>query len=521
MNIVGTFFKETARFSYKYSVKRGDKQIEQEQILRSLLRKADQTKFGQKFDFKALIDSKDLKDEFRSKIPLFTYETFYHEWLEKVLNGERNVIWPGKINFFALTSGTTNASSKRVPVSDHMIRQFQKTTIEQIGALHKMDLPTSFFQSSVLTIGGSTKLESVNKYFEGDLSGILQRYKPLVVKPFLKPGIKTSKIKNWNKKMDAIVEKAPSWNIGIIAGVPSWVLLLMERIVTTYNLNTIHDIWPNLKVYLHGGVFLDSYEEKIVNLCGDKIFFLNTYLASEGYFAFQKDPAIPQMELLRNHGVYYEFIEEKYFNQITSLNSIENVPTLTLEEVVQDVNYGLVITTSSGLWRYIIGDVIRFTDTVKYSLDIVGRISHTLSMVGEHVSVDNMLKAINYASKKLGVTVPEFCAYPSKNKDRHYWYIGSNNVIDEKLFEAYLNECLEQINDDYASLRKVLLKSPRVKVLPLQKFYDYMEIKGKIGGQNKFPRVLTREQAVEWEVYLNSLYYERDFDYAILDVEYL
>lgn len=504
MAIVGTLLKNTTRVGYTYGVKKKVNNPEQSRVLKSLLNKAKKTEIGIDFGFTHLLQEQNVCDAFRIKVPIFTYESFFDSYIKPQLEGRKNIAWPSKINYFALSSGTTTDASKRIPVSDHMIRQFQKTTLEQILQLHELDLPSKFYESAVLTIGGSTKLKQINNYFEGDLSGILQKNKSFLYRLFSKPGNKIAQLSDWNAKLEEIVKNAKKWDIGVIAGAPSWVLILLERIVKTYDLNSIHDIWPNFRMFLHGGVFLDTYKEKIEALCAKEIFFKNTFLASEGYFAYQKDSKDSGMSLLTNHGVYYEFIEEKYFDLINSGGDVSKIPTCLLNEVKANENYGLVITTSSGLWRYFIGDVVKFTNLEKLQLEIVGRVKHTLSIVGEHLSLDNMNKAVQKTNEHFGVSAEEYCVLPAKKGDRHHWYIGTRQTVDYQTYSVYLNQELEALNDDYKYVRKYLLKAPRVKILPIQKFYDFMESKGKLGAQHKFPRVLSKHQAAEWEAFLNS-----------------
>lgn len=505
MAIVGTFLKSTTRVGYAYGVKKKVNNPEQSNVLKGLLNKARKTEIGSDYNFSRLLKEHDVCNSFRINVPIFTYESFYDPYIKPQLEGYRNVAWPNKINHFALSSGTTTDTSKRIPVSDQMIRQFQKTTLEQILQLHELKLPSKFYQSAVLTIGGSTKLKEVNDYFEGDLSGILQKNKSFLYRLFSKPGNKIAQLNDWNTKLEEIVKNAKKWDIGVIAGAPSWVLILLERIVKTYGVKSIHEIWPNFRIFLHGGVFLDTYKEKIEALCFKKIFFKNTFLASEGYFAYQKHPKDNGMSLLTNHGVYYEFIEDKYFEFINSGGDISKIPTCLLSEVKENNNYGLVISTSAGLWRYFLGDVIKFTNLKKLQLEIVGRVKHTLNVVGEHLSLENMNKAVQKTNERFGVSAEEYCVLPAKNDDRHHWYIGSNQVVDPQMYSVYLNQALEEFNDDYKYVRKYLLKAPRVKILPIQKFYEFMESKGKLGAQHKFPRVLSTKQAAEWESFLNNI----------------
>lgn len=504
MAIVGTLLKNTTKVGYTYGVKKKINNPEQSKVLKELLTKAKKTKFGSDYNFSDLLQEQNICDAFRLQVPIFTYESFYEPYIKPQLQGEKNIAWPNKIYHFALSSGTTNDTSKRIPVSDHMIRQFQKTTLEQILQLHELNLSSKFYQSAVLTIGGSTKLKEVNNYFEGDLSGILQKNKSFLYRLFSKPGNKIAQLNDWNTKLEEIVKNAKKWDIGVIAGAPSWVLILLERIVKTYDLKSIHDIWPNFRIFLHGGVFLDTYKEKIEALCDQKLFFKNTFLASEGYFAYQKKPEDSGMSLLTNHGVYYEFIEDNYFDLINAGEDISSIPTCLLNEVKEHKNYGLVISTSSGLWRYFIGDVIKFTNLEKLQLEIVGRVKHTLNLVGEHLSLENMNKAVQQTNARFGISAEEYCVLPAKKRDRHNWYIGTNQMVDHQMYSVFLNQALEELNDDYKYVRKYLLKAPRVKLLPIQKFYDFMDSKGKLGGQHKFPRVLSKDQAIEWEAFLNS-----------------
>lgn len=504
MAFVGTFLKNTTKVGYNYGVRRKANNPEQSRVLKDLLNKAKKTKIGTNYDFGKLLQEHSVSDAFRKTVPVFTYESFYGPYIKPQLEGGKNVAWPNKISYFALSSGTTTDTSKRIPVSDHMIKQFQKTTLEQLLQLHELDLPSNFYESTVLTIGGSTKLKEINSYFEGDLSGILQKNKRFLYRLFSKPGSKIAQLNDWNTKLDEIVKNAKKWDIGVIAGAPSWVLILIERIVKTYKVENIHDIWPNFRIFLHGAVFIDTYEEKIKALCSKDVFFKNTYLASEGYFAYQKHPERSGMSLLTNHGVYYEFIDEKYFEHLNTTNDISQVPTYLLSELKENENYGLVITTSSGLWRYFIGDVVRFTDLENLELEIVGRVKHTLNQVGEHLSLENMNKAVQKTNKRFGISAEEYCVLPTKKGDRHHWYIGTNSMVDPQKYSVYLNLALEELNDDYKYVRKHLLKAPRVKLLPIQKFYEFMEKKGKLGAQHKFPRVLNKTQASEWEAFLSS-----------------
>lgn len=506
MTFVGSFIKNTTRASYEYKLKSKTSHGQQTKVLASLLAKGRKTSFGKIYNFSRFLNLSEsaLEVEFSDKIPIYNYERFYKEFLKYQLCGSKNVVWGGETIYYALTSGTTGGRSKRIPVSDRTIKQFQKTSLEQIAALHELNLPPKFFKSSVLTIGGSTELTSINEHWEGDLSGILQKNKSILYRLFTKPGKQISSIKSWDEKLRRIVKCAPNWDIGVIAGSPVWVHKVLDSIVKEYKLSSIHDIWPNFTLFLHGGVFLSTYKYSIDKLCKNELIYLDTYLTSEGYFAYQKTPKEEGMLLLTNHGVYYEFVEEKYFDLLLSDDQLHKVPALNLSKVEQGKRYVLIISTSSGLWRYCLGDIIEFTSIAPHKIKILGRVKHSLNMVGEHLSVDNMNEALFKTNTTFGINTEEFCVVEPKNKTRHHWYIGSNQTVkDPQKYAAILDLHLESLNDDYKTMRKYSIGVPQVTFLPLQKFYEYMHLEGKSGGQNKFPRVLSSDQASDWEVFLS------------------
>lgn len=223
-------------------------------------------------------------------MPISTYEEFNETWLEKILEGKRDITWPGKIKHFALSSGTTGSPSKRIPISKQMIRSFQLASLGQFNVLYKEDFPVSFYKCQVLTVGGSTKLNKIGDYFEGDLSGILRKHTALIARNVALPSPEITKLKDFQVKVAKMVEEAPKWDVGIIAGIPTWCIKVMEEIVSHHQLTSIHDIWPNLRVYVHGGVYLDPYVMRLEKLCKQPLLLLDTYLASEGYFAYQDIP---------------------------------------------------------------------------------------------------------------------------------------------------------------------------------------------------------------------------------------
>ncbi len=475
----------------------------QEETLTKLLSQAKNTEFGMIHDFRSIQKSADPIALFKEKVPLTSYSAFHDEWIVRALKGESNVIWPGKINYFALSSGTTKGGSKFIPVSDQMLKQFKKTSFVQASEVSSMLKKSTLLKSKALIVGGSTSLRFIEDVRVGDLSGILAKNKSWVFSSFSKPGKKISQISDWEEKMNRIVERAEKWNIGVIAGVPSWISMLLERIIIRYQLNSIHDIWPNLQLYVHGGVFLDPYKSKIDKMCRRPLLYQNTYLASEGYFGYQREFNTSNMELLMKHGVFYEFVDASQFEALRC-KMFNTIKTLTVEEIEPEKPYAVVISTCSGLWRYNLGDVIMFHGAHKKNFKIVGRISYNLNICGEHLSEENLSVAITDTGRRFGIEIHEFCSYPSIKNNRHQWYIGVDHSVSENEFEAYLDERLKQLNDDYWTARKFLLKKPKVKVLPVEKFYEFMSIHNKIGSQSKFPRVMTEKLVKCWEAFLSN-----------------
>lgn len=503
MEIIGKILKETTKVGYKIQQRRVQRFNQQERVLNSLLTRAQDTLFGKKYEFRKIAKLQNSDEIFKQIVPITDYNFFYENYLKLSLQGRKNVVWPGKTKYYALSSGTTNSPSKQIPVTDDTLKQFHKSTVKQVLGLHHIDPPASFYDSQVLIVGGSTKLIKKQFYREGDLSGILAKNKSKILSPFTKPGKKISQIPNWNEKVAAIVEKAPKWDIGTIAGVPSWILLLLQEIISAHKLENIHDIWPNLMMYSHGGIYLEPYQKELEKCFGKKMYYQNTFLASEGYFACQSNVFEKGMELLLNSGVYFEFVEKEYFEDLANAN-YENIKTLNLHEVKKDEDYALIISSVSGLWRYSIGDIIRFVDEDCKKIEIAGRVSFTLSKYGEHLSHDNMNVAIGYASNQCNVNISEYCIHYHEDKDQQIWYISSDcDEVDENNIAEIIDQNLKDANADYMYQRKYVLDPPVVKAVAPKKFYEFMERCNKIGGQSKFPRVLKGEQIDLWKEVIN------------------
>lgn len=505
MAIIGKLIKKTTEFSYRRNARKGIEYRHQLESLRLLIEVAKNTNFGLYHSFHKFVSKPDFVSHFQKNVPITDYEVFFEKWLKKTIEGASDHTWRGKIKYYALSSGTTSSASKRIPVSIEMIRSFQRTSMRQLSILPELHLPEEFYNTSVLAVGGSTKLERKQNHIEGDLSGILKKHTSLIVSPFTKPGNRITALKDWNEKLSLIIEKAPKWNIGIVAGIPSWCILLMEKIVEHYKLQHIHEIWPNLQVYVHGGIFMDPYMERLQKISGKKIHLLDTYLASEGYFAYQNSLKSNGMKLLLNNGIFFEFIPftSDYFDENGEL--INQHEAFTISQVKEGVDYAVLISTNAGLWRYLIGDLVRFTNVDAYEIKITGRIKQFLSLCGEHLSLDNINQALMSVSKELNIGISEYTIYADSLNSQHRWFVGSQNSIDEKVFAKRMDEKLSELNDDYAYVRKYNLAMPCFQFLPTQKFYDFLESIGKLGAQNKMPRVLNKAQSEKWLNFIKNV----------------
>ena len=485
-----------------------DVRKQQIRVLKKLMRKARFTEFGQVYRFDEILLAKHPGKTLQKKLPIFDYNKIYHEWWYKTLDGIPDVTWPGVVKLFALSSGTSEAASKYIPVTKELIRSNTITSFRQLLTLASYEnLPTQSIGKKWLILGGSTDLQKGPTYYAGDLSGIQQKNIPFWFAGLglYKPGRKIAREKDWAKKLEEIVESAPKWDVGFMLGVPAWLQLCMEKIVERYQLNTIHDIWPNLGVYVHGGVSLEPYKKGFERLLARPLVYIETYLASEGFLAYQSRQNTKGMHLVLNNNIFFEFVPFDDKNFDAEGNIRPEAEALMLHEIEENRDYAILISTNAGAWRYLIGDTVKLINKEKSEIIITGRTRHFLSLVGEHLSVDNMNKAIELVSNELNIAVPEFtvAGVPYGNFFAHEWYIATDDEVNEEELARKIDEKLIQLNDDYGVERKHALKDISVKVLPEKTFLGFLESRGKMGGQHKFPRVLKGSILKDWEAYLN------------------
>jgi GH3 auxin-responsive promoter len=480
--------------------------------LKKLLKKGKNTKFGIFYKFKVILFFRDssskqlIYEYFKKTVPIHDYNKIHSEWWHRSYAGEKNVCWPGAVKFFALSSGTSEATSKAIPVTKAMLKAIHKTSIHQILSLfYRFKLPLETFEKGFLFLGGCTTLNPVNKHLEGDLSGITVGKMPKWFERFYLPGLAISQTKNWDLKLEEIAQKAIEWDIAFVAGVPAWVQMLFERIIEKYNVETIHDIWPNLLAYGWGGVSLEPYKEGFNKLLDkNKPFhYIETYLASEGFLAYQASPN-SDLRLVLNKGIFFEFIPFTAENFDADGKVKSDAKAYMIHEVELHQEYALLISTCAGAWRYLIGDTLKFTNISKGEIKITGRTKHFLSLCGEHLSVDNMNKAVADISVVLSLIIKEFTVIGEKTAAgfTHTWYIGCDQEVNEDVFSLKMDAKLKSLNDDYALERQHALQEVKFNILPTEIFLDWMKSHGKQGGQTKFPRVLKGDLAEDWKRFL-------------------
>src|SRR6476469_7021036 len=485
-----------------------DPRRQQLRVLKKLLKTARFTEFGQEYRFDEILGSRHAGKEFQNIVPVHDYNKIYDRWWKKTLDGVPDVTWPGKIKYYALSSGTSESSSKYIPVTKDMMRSNRITYIRQLLTLLSYErLPVNSVTKGFLMLGGATDLERGKAgWYAGDLSGILMKNRPFWFQTFYKPGGRIAAIKDWNQKLTEIVEKAYEWDIGYIVGVPAWCQMCMEMIIDHYQVQTIHDIWPNFGFFVHGGVAFEPYKKGFEKLLGKPIVYIENYLSSEGFIGYKDREHAKGMRLILSNNIFMEFVPFNDSNFDADGKMVEKPEALMIHEVELGKEYALLMSTNSGAWRYLIGDTVRFVNKERAEVVITGRTKHFLSLVGEHLSVENMNRAIQLVSEELNICIPEYTVvgFPYQNFFAHKWYVACDDRVDENLLRDKIDEQLCALNDDYAVERRAALKEVFLQKLPDDVFMKFMESKGKLGSQHKFPRVLKGKMLQDWNAFLEK-----------------
>lgn len=475
-------------------------------MLQQLLRQAQRTAFGQQYAFGQLLREEDWVAAFQQCVPIHDYDAMYDGWWHRSLKGEADVAWPGLVKYFALSSGTAGAASKYIPITPDMRRAMRLGALRMYSCLPKYNLPIDFYLKDWLMVGGSAQLETLGHCYVGDLSGINARKPPVWVRKFFRPGTKVAKLKQWDERIDCIVRDAHKWDIGMLMGIPSWIQLTLEKIIEHYQLDNIHQLWPNLAVYVTGGTAFEPYRRSFERLLAHPLIYQDSYLASEGFIAFQSRPETKAMRLLLNNGIFYEFVpfDEANFSEEGDLRP--QAQALTIAEVQEGQDYAIVMSTCGGAWRYLIGDTVRFTDKARSEILITGRTKHFLSICGEHLSVDNMNKAVTELEQQFQLDIREFAVtgVRANHHFAHRWYLGCDTPIDKKMIAAALDDILKRLNDDYKAERSAMLQGIELEMVPIKLFYEWQREKGKMNGQSKIPRVMSERQHADWLAFLDG-----------------
>ena len=473
----------------------------QKELLTRLLDKAQDTEVGRKYKFS------DLKSysEFNQNVPIQQYESF-EPLIERTRRGEQNVFWPSPIKWFAKSSGTTNAKSKYIPVSDEALEDCHfKAGKDMLCLYFNNNEEAQLFTGKGLRLGGSSAVYEDNNSFFGDLSAIIIENMPFWADFSSAPKQEIALMDEWESKMKAIVDETIEEDITSLVGVPSWMLVLLNKVLERTGKNNILEVWPNLEVYFHGGVNFNPYREQFKKLIPKKDFkYYETYNASEGFFAIQDQNNSLDLLLMLDYGIFYEFIPMHEFNGEDSI-------AIPLEKVKLNVNYALVITTNGGLWRYLIGDTVKFTSFKPYRIRITGRTKHFINVFGEELIIENAEEALNQACLKTSAEISEYTAAPIFMSDEksggHEWAIEFKRApknID--YFVELLDNALKAINSDYESKRynNMTLALPEVNILSSGTFYNWLKEKGKLGGQHKEPRLSNSRKYLEEILEVNS-----------------
>lgn len=465
-------------------------------VFKHLVSKYSKTEFGKFYGLKP----NSTYSYYKEKIPLHTYESF-KPFIDKHLNGDKNIIWPGKIKWFAKSSGTTSSRSKILPVTKDSLFKCHYQGGKDLLSIYYNNYPNrKLFNKKHLILGGSAELVSTNsKTMFGDLSAIIVSNLPWWAESRRTPSKRTTLLSNWEVKLNKMAEETLLQDVCILAGVPSWTLVLCNRVLEISGKNSLDQVWPNLELFMHGGVNFGPYKEEFQRLIQKPdMHYIETYNASEGFFGLQDNPNSNDLLLLLDNGIFYEFIP------MDSFQNTDSQTILTLEQIDIGVNYALVISTNAGLYRYILGDTIQFTSKKPFRFIITGRTQSFINAFGEELIVDNAEKAISKASQRTKAQIIEYTAGPiyieNNQKGGHEWYIEFSSLPNNlSLFAEILDEEIRNLNSDYDAKRSgdLALQMPIVRSLPRGTFEKWYKSNHKLGGQNKIPRLSNNRKLLD------------------------
>lgn len=473
----------------------------QNELLMDLISTAKDTEIGKQYDFQSIKDYK----TFTERVPISKYED-YHNLIERSRKGHRNIFWPSPIKWFAKSSGTTNAKSKFIPVSNESLEDCHYAASKDLLCLYLNNNEDSqLFTGKSLRLGGSKDLYQENGTVFGDLSAILIDNMPFWAEFSSTPSNKVSLMSDWEVKMQAIVNETLKENVTSLAGVPSWMLVLLNNILETSGKSSLFEVWPNLEVYFHGGVSFVPYKDQYKSILPKKAFrYYEIYNASEGFFAIQDQNNSSELLLMLDYGIFYEFIPMDTYGT-------PQEKVIPLSEVEKDKNYAIIITTNAGLWRYKIGDTVKFTSVNPYRVKVSGRTKHHINVFGEELIIENAEDALKKVCRKTKAEIVDYTAAPifmsGKEKGAHEWLIEFKTPpSDINYFNELLDNALKALNSDYEAKRynNMTLNKPKIHVAKPHLFYDWLKHHNKLGGQHKVPRLSNSRDYIEELLALND-----------------
>lgn len=469
----------------------------QEEIFRKLIQTASQTEFGRQYKFNEI----NTYDQFCSRVPIHSYEDIY-PYINRLMRGEQNVLWPSEIKWFSKSSGTTNARSKFIPVSQEALEDCHFKGGKDLLSIYVNNFPeTRLFDGKGLAVGGSHQINEFDPTatsFYGDVSAVIMQNLPPWAQFIRTPSLETALMNNWEEKIIRMANEATLDNVTHVAGVPTWTILLLQKILEIKGKKNITEVWPNLEVFFHGAVSFKPYRNLFQSVIpSSRMNYWETYNASEGFFGIQDRSNKEDLLLMLDYGIFYEFIPMDEIEK-------ENPKTITLDGVELNKNYAMVISTNAGLWRYNIGDTIKFTSLRPHRIKISGRTKHFLNAFGEEVIIENAEAAITAACEGTGAIIDNFTAAPvylsEGKKGSHEWIIEFKTKPNDLVaFTNLLDSSLRSLNSDYDAKRchDLAIVAPTIHCVDEGTFYNWMKKRGKLGGQNKVPRLSNSREYVE------------------------
>jgi hypothetical protein len=468
----------------------------QEEWFNKLINQGKMTEWGKIYDYKSITNAQ----QYAERVPVSTYEDL-KPFIDRLRQGEQNLLWPEEIKWFAKSSGTTSSKSKYIPVSNSSLDECHFKGGKDMLSIYVANNPDSqIFDGRGLVMGGSHNIVEVNNesYYDGDLSAIIIQNLPFWAQFMKTPNLAIALMDEWEAKIELMAQETMQHDVTSISGVPSWTMVLIKRVLELTGKDNLLEVWPNLEVFFHGGVSFDPYREQFKHLIpSENMNYMETYNASEGFFGIQDQKNSNELLLMLDYGIYYEFIPAEKLDE-------EHPQTIQLDQVKLNQNYALVISTNAGLWRYMIGDTVTFTSLKPYRIRITGRTKNFINAFGEELIVDNADKALAVACNKCKASISDYTAAPMYFNDNdsgaHEWLIEfSESPANLEYFAETFDNALKSLNSDYEAKRyhNMILRPPIIRKMEQGTFYNWLKANGKLGGQHKVPRLSNNRSIVE------------------------